>query len=72
MTNYYLNSESKRFDSTLKKIKTVAKQTKTKIVSIEDRIKMEEVKHYEGEDTQGNDKWRVERVPHTITKVVIA
>jgi hypothetical protein len=72
MTKYYLNNESKRFDSTLKKIKTVAKQTKTKIMSIEDRIKMEEVKHYEGEDAQGNDQWRVEQVPHTITKVVIA
>jgi len=41
MTTYYLMNESKRFDVMLKKIKAVAKQTKAKILSIDEEIRQE-------------------------------
>ena len=42
MTTYYLINGSSKYDRLLKKIKAVAKQTKAKILTIEDEIRQEE------------------------------
>jgi hypothetical protein len=71
MTTYYLLNSSKRYDAMMKKIKAVAKQTKARILSMDEEIKQETKEQYEGEDSQGKDKWRIEQVPYTVTRVVI-
>jgi hypothetical protein len=71
MTTYYLLNNCKRYDSIMKKIKAVAKQTKAKILSMDEEIRQETKKQYEGEDSQGQDKWRIEQIPYTVTRVII-
>jgi uncharacterized protein YPO0396 len=41
MTTYYLLNDSKRYDAMMKKIKAVAKQTKTRILSMNEEIRQE-------------------------------
>ena len=39
MTTYFLINGAKRYDATVKKIKTAAKQTRVKIVSMTDELR---------------------------------
>lgn len=41
MTTYHLLNNSKRYDAMMKKIKAVAKQTKARILSMDEEIRQE-------------------------------